>query len=302
MSGEKGTGYFSPREVHGHPRLGSTEKSILSPFLLIEPLCRSILYEALSIGFSPPTPTTLSRLVNADSVAALVDAAAVLDAKLETEIAVRVRALTGGPVEPTLASLAERYSRLFGHTARGPVPPYETEHGEDTLFQKPQEMADLAGFLKAFGLVLDPRLHERIDHVSCELEFLSFLARKEAYALECDDQPMRLETRRATRLFLRDHLARFVPSFARRAMQADPGGFYGGLAALCLDVVRADCALFEAPLGPQMLRLRLPIEDRAPMACGWTNACDLGACGGEESLEQGEGPCGKLRGITDPTE
>ena len=299
MRGETGTGYSSPREDTQDPLVPSAEMSILSPFL---PLCRSILYEALSFGFSPPTPTTLSRLVKDDAVAALVDAAVALDAKLGTGFAARVAAFNSGPEELTLEFLAERYPHLFGHTARGPVPPYETEYGDDTLFQKPQEMADLAGFLAAFGLVLDPRRHERIDHVSCELEFLSFLARKEAHAGECGHESMRLETRRATRLFLRDHVGRFAPSFSRRLMRADPDGFYGRLGALCLEVVTADCALFEAPLGPEMLCLRLPIEDRAPMACGGADSCSPGLCGREESPEGGEGPRGGIPGIMDPAE
>ncbi|HEU4400827.1 MAG TPA: molecular chaperone TorD family protein [Candidatus Polarisedimenticolia bacterium] len=261
-------------------------------------LCRSLLYQALALGFRTPTARTLSRLAGADETLALAEAAAVLDADGGTGLAPKVRALAASPDAGTSESLAATYRHLFGHTVRGPIPPYETEYGDDTLFQKPQEMSDIAGFLRAFGLVVDPRRSERIDHVSCELEFLAFLSRKEAHALETGDEAMRAETRRATRLFLKDHLARFVPSFTQRVESADPGGFYGRLAALCRDLVRSECARFEAPAGPEMLRLRLPLDDNAPIACGGAEGCApgpggpgdaTGACGPEACGPGGNG-------------
>ncbi|MBI1950834.1 MAG: molecular chaperone TorD family protein, partial [Acidobacteria bacterium] len=198
-------------------------------------------------------------------------------------LAARVRALAGASDARAVGTLTASHLGLFGHTVRGPVPAYETEYGEDTLFQKPQEMSDIAGFFSAFGLVLDPHRHERIDHISCELEFMAFLSRKEAHALEAGDAEMHRETRRAARLFLRDHLARFAPSFARRAAAVDPSGFYGRLALLCLDFIKAECDRHEAPPGPEMLRLRLPIDDGAPLACGAAEGCGVpGPCGGPE--------------------
>jgi TorA maturation chaperone TorD len=244
-----------------------------------ESLCRSILYEALSLAFRPATRATLERLGRSPAGEALVEAAAVLDPGRATALETRTRALISCAATSSPESLLESHRRLFGHTSRGPVPAYETEYGEDTLFQKPQEMSDIAGFLKAFGLVLDPRERERLDHVSCELEFLAFLARKEAHAIECGDQEMRAETRRATRLFLKDHLGRFVPSFASRVLREDRGGFYGALAALCLEFVRMECARFDAPAGPEGLRQRLALDDGAPMACGGTEGCAPGLCG-----------------------
>ena len=265
-------------------------------------LCRSLLYEALSLGFRPPVARTIERLAAPDAVAALAEAAGYLDeeaprppADRRSGLAARVRALAGASDARAVETLMASHLGLFGHTVRGPVPAYETEYGEDTLFQKPQEMSDIAGFFSAFGLVLDPRRHERIDHISCELEFMAFLSRKEAHALEAGDTEMHRETRRAARLFLRDHLARFAPSFARRAAAGDPSGFYGRLALLCLDFMKAECDRYEAPPGPEMLRLRLPIDDGAPMACGTAEGCGVpGPCGGpgEPGPDGGQGSSG----------
>ena len=144
--------------------------------------------------------------------------------------------------------LSSRYRVLFGHTARGPIPPYETEYGNEALFQQPQELGDLMGFYHAFGLGLKQDQRERADHVSCECEFLMFLSLKEAYALENDNREMLVETRKAEKLFLRDHLARFLPTFSAKLDREDPSGFYGMLAGLCLQFVDGGMRPAASPL------------------------------------------------------
>jgi len=230
-------------------------------------LCRSALWEALALGFRPPTGETIARLAAPDGAAALAEAAAALDVAEGSDLASRVRALAIDPV-PTAAALADAHWRLFGHTARGQVPPYETEYGEDSLFEPPREMSDLSAFFRAFGLVLRPGAGERPDHLACECEFLLVLARKEAYALEVGDAEMVDETRRATRVFLRDHLGRWAPGFGAKLAREDPGGFHGALGTLGAAFVTAECARVGVPAGPDLLRLRSPDLGAAPMGCG----------------------------------
>jgi DMSO reductase family type II enzyme chaperone len=231
-------------------------------------LCRSILYEALALGFRPPTDEAVARMAAPDAVQALADAAAVLDCGWNSTLATLVHRFSNSAVPPSLDSLQALYRRLFGHTARGGVPPYETEYGEDSLFQPPQEMSDLAGFYRAFGLVLRPSEHERIDHIACECEFMFFLARKEAYALVQADAAMLEETRRAARLFLRHHLGRWAPAFGRRLARQNAGGFYGGVGELLVAFVTRECDRVGVPAGPELLRLRSPSLGEVPMACG----------------------------------
>jgi len=180
-------------------------------------LCRSAIYEALALGFRPPTVATIERLVSEYQNRALVEIAAMLqtnpqNGQLES-LAARVRQLSFCADARELESLQISYRHLFGHTAHPQAPPYETEYGEEALFQQPQELGDLAGFYSAFGLKLNT--FERVDHISCECEFLCFLSRKKAYALENHDAAMMEETRKAQRFFLKDHLGRFVPAFAK---------------------------------------------------------------------------------------
>jgi DMSO reductase family type II enzyme chaperone len=226
-------------------------------------LARSALYQALALGLGVPTASTILRLASPAGAAGLRVAAALLDAD---GLLPRVDRLAA--IDVDLATVVATYGRLFGHTVRGAVPAYETEYGADDLFQQPQEMADVAGFYAAFGLVLAAEAGERPDHASCECEFLMVLARKEALALHRDDTDTLTVVRRATRLFLRDHLARFVPAFAVGLVRDDAGGFYGALGALLDAFVAWECAHLDVTPGSLSLRLRSPVEDQVPMACG----------------------------------
>jgi len=231
-------------------------------------LCRSALYEALALGFRLPTAETILRLASPDGAAALADAASFLDEAWGTGLAPLVHRLPVSPCPSSSETLQTSFRRFFGHTARGPVPPYETEYGEDSVFLPAQEMSDLGAFYQAFGLARHPSAHERIDHIACECEFLLVLTRKEAYALMQSHAAMLEETRRATRLFLRDHLGRWAPAFGRRLAREDRGGFHGALGELLVAFVTQECARLGIPVGPELLRLRSTSFGDAPMACG----------------------------------
>jgi DMSO reductase family type II enzyme chaperone len=230
-------------------------------------LCRSALYSALALGFDRPGKELGRVLLSREGARAL--AGLLADCALpQTRLPARLEQLAG-----TVPDL-ELYTGLFGHTARGALSPYETEYGGETLFQQPQELGDLAGFLAAFGLRMAEGQHERVDHVRCECELMAFLARKEAHAHETCDAAMLAETRKAERLFLRDHLGRFAPAFGERLHRADPDGFYGLLGELLRLFVEAECRREAIEPGPEGLGLRLGLaDDGAPMLCGGADAC-----------------------------
>jgi len=233
-------------------------------------LCRSAIYEALALGFRPPTAETYTRLIEADQNSALRQIAALLDEGRTDGASMNLAALMLNLRQfATIERLREVYRDLFDFTAHPKVPPYETEYGEETLFQQPQELGDLAGFYNAFGLKV--KASERVDHISCECEFLSFLARKEAYALERNDEDMLEETRKAQRFFLRDHLGRFTPAFVKMLKREDPEGFYGSLGDLCHEFARFECTRRDVPLGSELMRLRPTEWSRDEFTCGTGN-------------------------------
>lgn len=258
-------------------------------------LARSVLYETLALGFRPPEPEGLRRLTHPAEARALATAASMLDPRQEAGLEGAIHGLRRASPERSqdgchpdlLRDLALRHERLFGHTTRGALSAYETEYGEDTAFQQPQQLGDLSGFLGAFGLGLADGARERVDHVSVECEFMAFLARKEAYALQQHDAEMTAATRKAERLFLRDHLGRFAPALGRMLAREDAGGFHAALGELCRRFISAECSRHGVPAGPEFMPLRTPAEDRTPMACGTASELiqirDSSGAGAEES-------------------
>jgi DMSO reductase family type II enzyme chaperone len=229
--------------------------------------CRATIYSALALGFRPPTDETVARIIEPQNAMSLAAAAALIDFDGKRNLVRGIDALASvGRADAS--TLGSSYRALFGHIARGTVTPYETEYGNEALFQQPQELGDLMGFYRAFGLSVRLERRERADHISCECEFMSFLAMKEAYALEQRDAAMLDDTVKAQKLFLRDHLGRFLATFARQVEHEHPAGFYARLADFCLSFVSQEAERFGIRLGPTDLPLRPAGDDQVPMACG----------------------------------
>lgn len=223
--------------------------------------CRSAMYALLARSLEVPGTSAADSPAAPDVGSVFAAAAAALgfaDAVAGVEIP---------PPEPVDARMG-RHQALFGHTARGRVPPYETEYGADEgLLAQPRELADVAGFLAAFGVVVDPARRERVDHVRCELEFMAFLALKEATARAGGDAGTLEATLAAERLFLRDHLGGFAPALGARLVREPGAGVYAAVGEALRRFVTAECARFGvAPGGPEKA-LRVPTADPVPMAC-----------------------------------
>jgi TorA maturation chaperone TorD len=232
-------------------------------------LARSTVYSALALALLPPDDEGDAR--------ASAKAARALGGLLDGCGAAHLNDHAG-----TLAGMtpsSERYQGLFGHAATAAVVSYETQYGSDTLFRQPYELADIGAFFAAFGLKLNPAAHERVDHISCELELMAVLAAREARALEQGEAEMAEVAREAESSFLRDHLGRFAPAFGERLRRCDGEGFYGRIGRLLRGFVEWDCGRLGVEAGPASLELRRSAEDDAvPMACGSQGGCGLGRC------------------------
>ena len=219
-------------------------------------LCRSGVYEALTLGFRPPAKETIRRLISKEQNLMFANLVSIIDEDLVEDVSNLVMEVDTGFED----NLESSYYNLFGHSARSSVPPYETEYGDKSLFQQPQQLADISGFLIAFDLEINVEGHERIDHVSCELEFMCFLTRKEAYAIENEKSAVLRETVKAELAFLKDHLARFTPTFSHLCIKEDLNGFYGNLGRLLQNFILNECARFKLKSGSEKLQLRSSVS------------------------------------------
>lgn len=243
------------------------------PAVVDDALARSVIYRTLSVGFQMPTDERLHQIGARDRFPVLVAALGHLDEQsgsgLLAPAAARLRAVS----VPGVDALASAFVRLFGHTARGLVSACETEYGPDTGFQQPQQLADITGYYLAFGLQPVTASETRLDHISCECEFMDFLNRKQAVWLAglyaSPDSGDTLEaTGQAERTFMRDHLGRFGRAFAARVIAEDAGGYFGVLGGVLLGLIEAECARVGVGAGPIELAVRPEALDDTPMLCG----------------------------------
>ncbi len=163
------------------------------------------------------------------------------------------------------------YAALFGHAVRGACPLYEQEYGHGEIVQQASELADIAGFYRAFGLEPSEAAMERIDHVSVECEFMGVLCVKEAFGLQSEIAELGDTSNDGQRVFLRDHLTQWLPAFCSRVSRADSDGPYARAAALASKFLEAECRRFGITAGPTYLKLR-PVDLQADVEISCGNA------------------------------
>lgn len=125
-----------------------------------------------------------------------------------------------------LTDLQAEHRRVFSNVITLDCPPYETLFGNDHVFAQSHVMGDIAGFYKAFGVELSKDIHERLDHLSVEFEFMHFLAYKESYSRCHDGSDKTQIVVDAQKKFVKNHIGRWVPLFCRMlGKKADSGLF-----------------------------------------------------------------------------
>jgi DMSO reductase family type II enzyme chaperone len=125
------------------------------------------------------------------------------------------------------------------------------------------EMADVAGFYKAFGVEVGEG-GERVDHITAELEFMNLLAVKEAVALQEEGEGEHAQIcRDASRVFLRDHLVRWAPRLGECLAEAEGDPIYSAAGRLLGRFIVFDAEMIDAEGAPVHV-----IDPRSPRKLG----------------------------------
>lgn len=197
-------------------------------------LARSVLYAACSQAFSYPTEEQAEQLVQED-----LPLASALARALGDDIGGAVRAAADGFGSRTPEELEGAHRAVFSHVHAVDCPPFETDYTARDVWRQGRELADLAGFYRAFGL---EQVHERPDAIGVELEFLHAITYKRVWAAAHEEAEHAEVCRSAEEAFLRDHLLRWGPGFATRVERVAGSGPYAMAARLLLLLLRADAA------------------------------------------------------------
>jgi DMSO reductase family type II enzyme chaperone len=195
-------------------------------------LARSATYRLLSQALSYPTPEGVRQLIEED-VPLAEELASGLPSDVRTALGEVARSLRG--VAPEDLEAAHRSA--FSHVHSADCSAFEDDYIDGNLWLRSHQLADIAGFYRAFGVT---HRSERPDHVAVELEFLHLVSCKLAQALASGETEHVEVCARAEDRFLRDHALRWMPGFARRLARVSPAGPYRSIAALLAALVRAE--------------------------------------------------------------
>ena len=152
-------------------------------------LARECLYRFLAAVLGDPYAESWDRVLDPESQRAASAAAELLQGEScdhfpdlgfgeSPPSGLELRPLVDALQRP-ITELRAEYDRVFGLVIPKECPPYETEyHPSSEVFFRSQQLADIAGFYRAFGIQTSLSRPERPDHITLELEYMAFLLMK----------------------------------------------------------------------------------------------------------------------------
>ena len=149
------------------------------------------------------------------------------------------------------------FVRVFGHSVSQECPPYEMQYGTEGGVQSQTDvLVQLGGFYETFGFEMPKnRSKERVDHISVELEFMSFMCFREAYAIENGHDERKIGVLRAgVKKFMRNHLGRWSPLFCIFAARKAERGLYKDLIGILSIIMKNEIDL----LGVEPVKVEEP--------------------------------------------
>jgi TorA maturation chaperone TorD len=108
-------------------------------------------------------------------------------------------------------------------------------------------LIQLGGFYETFGFEFPKsRGKERVDHISVELSFLSYLCFREAYGISNGHDEKKIAVVRSTaKKFLRNHIGRWTPLFCIFTARKAERGLYKDIVDILSLLVQNECALLD---------------------------------------------------------
>ncbi len=189
------------------------------------------LYEILATAFECTTPDTAKALREGEYIEQLSlfasHDASLFDLKGEVEP--QLAPYTKESEEVLLRRMRTEYTRLFVGAPKALVSPYAgiwyaRDKGLDPLLFVNKESMGVERFMRRCGITRPENLNEPLDHISSELEFLSYLCLNEAGVLELPEGVSIDDSSYNT--FYRDHFSDWPKQFAQAVCEESTEPFF----------------------------------------------------------------------------
>ena len=209
---------------------------------------RSRLYKLFALVFRYPTPGVYEELRSGkfpDEVCVHIASLPHLET-LENECRKMAREVKEYLESVPFPEYETKFVQTFEVGAPAPpCAPYEGEYREGEA--RTAIMLEVSEFYRHFGLNMSQEEGKRElpDHLCAELEFLHFLAFKEAQAREGEDQELLKGYILAQKDFLERHLVRWIPKFAAKLQQSAAAPFHVKFAEITSMFVAAEFELVK---------------------------------------------------------
>ncbi len=194
-------------------------------------LAASQVYQFLSTCLLEPNKEALEMLNNAEYMSEVKSCISTAgNSEMLASFELLQKALQDNDVE----NLEWSYRATFGAaTVAMDCPPYEMYYSGSQIWQQTQDLADISGMYKAYGIAMEEdSTTSRWDHVAVELEFLHFLTYKLAYAIENHSEEEQESCLSGKKKFLYAHIGRWIKAFTTSVVKKTPEDFYRQAATL----------------------------------------------------------------------
>jgi len=128
-----------------------------------------------------------------------------------------------------MKTAAAEFHRIFGP---GGIPAAESSYDPNALAGRGPLLADIAGFHEAFAYRPEKPPADVPDHIAMELDFLSYLAFKTAFALHGGNEEEGRISAQAYKRFIEEHLGTWMPAFRERIEHTAPPSFVQALVSI----------------------------------------------------------------------
>ncbi len=173
-------------------------------------------------------------------------------------------------------AMAVEYTRLFSSGLL--CPHYEADFVARDSFRSMHVIADVTNMYAIFGVKVAAGAAERPDHIAVELDFMHWLASKEAHAARQRQGGNIRLCRRAQGAFFERHLGRWGRAVARALRESTNVAFYRAVSQILERLLVAEATYLRMDLsaiegGAVSLEDAAITNDTAKGACGGCSTC-----------------------------